>query len=121
MTASSRKSRGMATQALVAAWFRRRGFPFATDAGAGRPGRDILNLLGLACEVKARAGFSPLAWVKQAVKAAAGDLPFVVLRCNGQGPAAVGDWPVLLRLEDFTALVRAAGYGDPEEPGAASA
>lgn len=114
MTSPNRKSRGMATQAHVAAWFRDHGFPYATDAGAGRSGRDVLNLIGLACEVKARAGFQPLAWIKQAVKTAAGDLPFVVFRCNGQGEKTAGDWPVLLRLEDFTALVRAAGYGDPE-------
>lgn len=109
----ARKARGMATQALAAAWFRARGFPYCTDAGAGRPGRDLLNMIGLAPEVKARAGFSPLAWIRQAATTAAGDLPFVLLRCNGQGPATVADWPVLLRLEDFTALVRAAGYGDP--------
>lgn len=113
MTSLNRKSRGMATQALAAEWFRHHGFPYCTDAGAGRAGRDLLNLIGLACEVKARTGFNPLAWIKQAVTTAAGDLPFVVLRCNGQGPASIGDWPVLLRLEDFTALVRAAGYGDP--------
>jgi hypothetical protein len=114
MTAA-RKTRGMKTQALIAEWFRARGFPFATDAGAGRGGRDVLNLVGLACEVKARAGFEPLAWVKQAAKATDGDLPFVAFRCNGQGPAAIGDWPVLVRLEDFTALIRAAGYGDPKQ------
>lgn len=100
----------MNTQALAATWFREHGFPFCTDAGAGRPGRD---LLGLAAEVKARAGLNPLAWIKQAIAAAEGDLPFVLFRCNGQGPKSIGDWPVLLRLEDFTALVRAAGYGDP--------
>src|SRR5438094_8391022 len=114
MTSLSRKSRGMKTQAVVAGWWRRHGFPYATDAGAGRGGRDVLNLIGLACEVKARAGFEPLAWIKQAIAAAAGDLPFVVLRCNGQGETTVADWPVILRLEDFTALVRAAGYGEPE-------
>jgi hypothetical protein len=105
----------MATQAHAAQWFRDHGFPYATDAGAGRPGRDLLNLIGLAGEVKARSGFSPLAWIRQATATAAGDLPFVLLRCNGQGPQTVHDWPVLLRLEDFTALIRAAGYGDPEE------
>lgn len=113
MTSPHRKSRGMATQAIAAEWFRHHGFPYATDAGAGRSGRDLLNLVGLAGEVKARAGFNPLAWIRQAVATAAEDLPFVLLRCNGQGPKAVADWPVLLRLEDFTALVRAAGYGDP--------
>ena len=114
MSSPHRKHRGYNTQALAAAWFRDHGFPYCTDAGAGRQGRDLLNLVGLAGEVKARAGFSPLAWVKQAVSTAAGDLPFVLLRCNGQGEKAIGDWPVLLRLEDFTTLVRAAGYGTEE-------
>lgn len=102
---------------IAALWYREHGFPFCTDAGAGRTGRDLLNMIGLAGEVKGRADFSPLAWVKQAVKNADGDLPFVLLRCNGQGPAAVADWPVILRNEDFTRLVRAAGYGDPEDEG----
>jgi hypothetical protein len=112
MTSPHRKHRGIATQVHAAEWFRDHGFPYATDAGPGRPGRDLLNLVGLAGEVKARAGFSPLAWIRQATATAAGDLPFVLLRCNGQGPKVIGDWPVLIRLEDFTALVRAAGYGD---------
>ena len=42
-------------------------------------------------------------------------LPFVVLRCDGQGPAVTGDWPVILRLEDFTGLLHEAGYGDPQK------
>jgi hypothetical protein len=115
MTSPHRKDHGIATQVQAAAWFRDHGFPYTTDAGPGRPGRDLLNLIGLAGEVKARSGFSPLAWIRQAVTAAGGDLPFVLLRCNGQGPKSMADWPVVLRLEDFTALVRAAGYGDPEE------
>lgn len=113
---TARKARGAATQAIAAAWFRARGFPFCTDAGAGRTGRDLLNLIGLAGEVKARTKFDPLAWIRQAVAAADGDLPFVLIRCNGQGEKTIGDWPVILRLEDFTTLVRAAGYGDPEHP-----
>jgi hypothetical protein len=108
----TRKQRGATTQALAAEWFRGHGFPFCTDAGAGRSGRDLLNMIGLAGEVKARTAFQPLAWLRQAEDAADGDLPFVILRCNGQGPKAIGDWGVLLRLDDFTGLVRAAGYGD---------
>jgi hypothetical protein len=111
----TRKARGSATQIIAAAWYARHGFPYCTDAGAGRVGRDLLNMIGLAGEVKARAGFSPLAWVRQAKANAGPDLPFVLLRCNGQGPATVADWPVILRNEDFTRLVRAAGYGDPEQ------
>ena len=116
---SARKARGSATQAIAAEWFRGHGFPFCTDAGAGRPGRDLLNLIGLAGEVKARANLDPLGWIRQARDNAHGDLPFVLFRCNGQGPATVADWPVLLRLEDFTRLVRAAGYGDPEQEASA--
>lgn len=102
----------MNTQALAAEWFRRNGFPYATDAGPGRGGRDILNMPGCAPEVKARSNFEPLAWVRQAVANADGDLPFVVMRCVGQGPATIDDWPVILRLDDFTALLRFAGLGD---------
>jgi hypothetical protein len=112
---SARKTRAAQTQAIAAAWWRNHGFPYCTDAGAGRQGRDLLNLIGLACEVKARRDFHPLTWLRQAISIAAGDLPFVLFRCDGQGPATVADWPVLLRLEDFTRLVRAAGYGDPED------
>jgi hypothetical protein len=111
---TTRKSRAADTQALAADWFRQRGFPYCTDAGSGRTGRDLLNLIGLACEIKARADFNPLAYVRQAAANADGDLPFALLRCNGQGPQSIADWPVVLRLEDFTSLIRAAGYGDPE-------
>src|SRR5690349_18213009 len=110
----SRKARGAETQAQAAAWFRQRGFPYCTDAGSGRTGRDLLGMPGLACEVKARADLQPAAWLRQATANADGDLPFVLFRSNGQGPAQIANWGVLLRLEDFTTLVRAAGYGDPE-------
>lgn len=39
-------------------------------------------------------------------------LAFAVLRLDGQGPASIGAWPVVLRLDAFTELLRAAGYGD---------
>lgn len=109
---TARKARGAATQRIVADWFARNGWPFATDAGAGRQGRDILNMVGLAPEVKARRDYSPTAWLKQAEANAAGDLPFVVHRPDGMGPAVVDEWPVTIRLADFTNLLRAAGYGD---------
>lgn len=105
----------METQALVAQWAHDNGFVFAVSTGAGRQGRDILNTPGLSIEVKGRADFNPLAWVRQAVAAADGDLPFVVLRCNGQGPKNLYDWPVILRLGDMTELLRSAGYF-PEKP-----
>lgn len=111
---STRKSRGAETQRLVAAYLAENGFAHATDAGAGRAGRDILGTIGLAIEVKARREYSPLAWLRQAEAAAGGDLPLVAHRPDGMGPALVDDWPVTLRLRDAVTLLRAAGYGDPD-------
>jgi hypothetical protein len=69
---------------------------------------------GLDIEVKARTGFSPLAAMRQQEdRAARGDLAFALLRMDGQGPAVIGSWPVVIRLDTFTQLLRAAGYGDP--------
>lgn len=65
-------------------------------------------------EVKARRAFSPLAWLRQAHAAKGGGLPFVVFRCDGQGEANVGEWPVLIRLDEFTKVLREAGYFPPE-------
>lgn len=110
----ARKHRGMRTQAVVAEWFRDRGWPFAQPAGAGRPGVDVTGTVDIAVEVKARRDLNPLAWIRQARAAASGRLPFVVFRCDGQGETTVGEWPVLIRLEDFTRLLHEAGYGDPD-------
>lgn len=108
-----RKRRGAATQGIVADWFRRQGWPHAESAGAGRSGADITGLGSLRCEVKARADFDPLKWLRQATKHKTypDDLPFVVWRPNGYGPSNVNEWPVMLRLDEFTALLRDAGYG----------
>lgn len=116
-TNATRKARGAETQNGVAHWFKENGWPFAESAGAGRGGRDVLGMPGLACEVKARAQFTPLEWLRQAQEAASTDLPFVVWRPNGMGPANIGRWGVMLTLEDFTKLLRDAGYGDPVDAG----
>jgi hypothetical protein len=107
---TARRSRGAETQRIAAEWYRANGFPFCTDAGAGRSGRDLLNMIGLAPEVKGRADFHPLAWSRQAARNAAGDVPFVLLRCNGQGPAAIAEWPVIVPNLHWTQVIRAAGF-----------
>jgi hypothetical protein len=113
---SSRKARGAETQRAVAAYLAGNGWPYATDAGAGRSGEDILGTPGLSWEVKARRDFRPLEWVRQAGKSAG--LALVAHRPDGMGPASIADWPVTLRLEDVVKLLRAAGYGDPANGGA---
>lgn len=112
MASQSRKHRGMRSQRVVADWFARRGWPFAESTGAGRSGEDVTGVPGLRIEVKARRGFSPLAWLRQARGGPTHGVPFVVFRCDGQGEASVGEWGVLMRLDDFTDLLHEAGYGD---------
>ena len=112
----SRRHRGYATQRIVSDYFSANGWPYAEPVGAGRPGSDITGMPGIDIEVKARRGFDPLAAMRQqADRAALGDLAFAVLRMDGQGPAVIGSWPVVIRLETLTELLRAAGYGDPQE------
>lgn len=107
----SRKHRGYKTQAIAAEWFQQNGWPFAQSTGAGRQGSDLTGMLGLAVEIKARADFNPLAWIKQAEKNTAPlDLPFVIWRPNGYGEANIASWPVMLRLGPFTDLLHEAGH-----------
>ncbi len=111
MPSQSRKSRGLATQAIVAAYLSTRGWPYAVSTGSGRGGSDLTGTPDIAVEIKARAGFDPAAALRQAEDAADGRLPFVVLRLNGQGPASVEEWPVVIRLGRFVEVWREAGYG----------
>jgi hypothetical protein len=114
VTANSRKQRGSATENLLASYYKSRGWPYAEAVKA--QGRDVTGMPGLAPEVKARRGFDPLAWLRQAASNSDGDLPYVVFRPNGMGEKSIDSWGVVLRNEDFTTLLRAAGYGDPMLP-----
>lgn len=119
----SRKHRGYATQALVAAALKADGWPFAESTGAGRQGRDILGTPGLSIEVKARTDFAPLAAMRQAkANTGKGDVPIVILRMNGQGPKAVDEWLAILEFGTLRRLLRSAGYGTdpgPDDPAVA--
>lgn len=110
MARNYRKERASETQNLVAARYRAAGFEHAESTGAGRQGRDVVGVLGIATEVKARKDFNPVGFVRQAESYADGDLPVAVVRPDGMGPAAIDEWPVVLRFGDFLELVKAAGY-----------
>jgi hypothetical protein len=109
--ATPRVSRARKSEALLAEWYGERGWPHAERVPAGLPGRDLLGMPGLAPEVKARRAFDPLAWVRQAKSNAGLDIPYVVLRCNGQGQAQMAEWFVGMTLLDHTNLLLDAGYG----------
>jgi hypothetical protein len=76
--ANHRKTRGYRTQKVIAEYLRH-WWAFADTAGAGRQGEDILNIPTLSIEVKARADFQPLAWIKQAAANANGKMPMVIM------------------------------------------
>lgn len=107
--AQSRKTRGYATQRLIAKrWVANGMAPYATPVGAGDHGEDILNSPeGLVVEIKARDTVTLPAALAQAEKSNASAIPIVIWRHNGQGEANIGKWTVTLFLEDFETLYQA--------------
>jgi hypothetical protein len=121
MTRNYRRERGSETQHTAADWFRSHGWPACEATGAGRQGRDLTGLPGLDIEVKGRRDLNLTGWLRQAVTRAGSNLPAVLHRPDGYGPAKIADWPVTVRLADFTTLLTAAGYngrrpGPPDGP-----
>lgn len=99
----------------MAQYLAERGWPYAESTGAGRYGSDVTGVPDLDIEVKARRGFDPGAAMRQQVRRFSGALPFAVLRLDGQGEKSIAEWPVVIRLDLFVGLLRAAGYGDGRE------
>lgn len=108
----SRKRRGYQSQAIVANYLKRHGWPYAEPTGAGRPGSDITGTPAMDWEVKARADFNPTAALTQlAARAKEGVVGVAVLRPNGWGEARIDDWPAVVPLSVLVRLLRDAGYG----------
>lgn len=109
-----RKHRGYRTQRVAAEHFAANGFPHAEPVGAGRAGSDIVGLVGIDVEVKARRGLNINALMDQLnERAQDGVLGIGIIRPDGMGEASVGRWPVVLCFDDAIAVLRAAGYGMP--------
>ena len=119
---TTRRQRAHDSETAVAGWFKANGWPHAEPVGAGRGGSDVTGMPGLVVEVKARRDFRPVEWLKQHALTQvtigpedgglrAMPLPFVVWRPDGMGPVSLGSWGVMMRLDDFTVLLREAGYG----------
>ena len=100
--ANSRRTRGFRTERVVAQYLS----AVWPSACVGRgSGKDIVNV-PFDCEVKARVGFQPLAYMKQlkARTQVSGELGFGVLRLNGQGEDP-RDYAAIIRLEDLLPLL----------------
>jgi len=112
----ARKHRGYRTQRVAAEHFAANGFPHAEPVGAGRAGSDIVGLVGIDVEVKARRDLNLVGLMKQLnARAKDGVLGIGVVRPDGMGETSVGMWPAVMCLDDLIALLRAAGYGSPLE------
>ncbi len=107
--ASSRVQRGRQSEQLVADYLALHGFPHAERVAASLKGADVTGTPGLAVEVKSRANLDLGAWMRQAAKR--DGLPLLVVRLNGQGPAAIEDWPLVIPFGQGVQLLRDAGYG----------
>ena len=102
MASQARKHRGFRTERVVAEYLSTHWQGATVGRGSGK---DIVNV-PFDVEVKARAGFQPLAYLKQ-LKARtdiSGELGFGVIRLNGQGESAE-DYACIIRLEDLLPLL----------------
>ena len=105
--ANSRRTRGFRTERVVAQYLS----TVWSGATVGRgSGKDIVNV-PFDAEVKARASFQPLSYMKQikARTSKSGELGFAVLRLNGQGED-VEDYACVIRMADLLPLL-ALKYG----------
>jgi hypothetical protein len=103
MASQARKHRGFRTERVVAQYLS----TVWQGACVGRGnGKDIVNV-PFDVEVKARAGFQPLAYIKQlkARTVISGELGFGVIRLNGQGEDA-REYAAIIRLEDLLPLLQ---------------
>ena len=102
MSLNSRKVRGRRTENVVAGYFAER-WEAAHAVGSGASGSDVVGT-PFDIEVKARAAFSPKAWIDQQKRRDDGRLKFVVMRCNGQGENPE-DYVFIARLGDMMPLL----------------
>lgn len=110
----TRRRRGRETEQLVAAHLRANGWPAAEPNAPSLPGSDVTGVPGVDLEVVARRGLVVMEKLAQQDRRLVdGTVGVVVMRPDGYGPATVGSWPAILRLDQLLGLLHAAGYGDP--------
>jgi hypothetical protein len=106
----TRTVRGRETERLIAQDLRANGALNASAVAASLGGRDILGVPGLAIEIKSRKSLDIQASLRQAQRNAGSDLPLVVVRFNGQGPAHIDQWGMFAYWGTCKTLLREAGY-----------
>ena len=119
------RNRGLDLQNGLARYLRQF-WPGAESAGAGRPGTDVLGVVGVVFENKTADRFEPLAFVRQAqehgkrsnrrkpgtVLCSEADeaIPVVVYWPRGVGEANAGNTLAIVPLKVMVGLLKEAGY-----------
>lgn len=114
MSNASRRQRGRESEKVFADYLVRNGFATAHTTSMAASGSDILGIPGIDWEIKGRRGLvisETLAQIKRRRREVG--LGIGILRLNGQGEKAVGDWVAILTADDLIYLLKAAGYGSP--------
>lgn len=115
---SKNKAKGTSAETALVNFLTRNGFPWAERKamqGANDAG-DVTGTVGLAWEVKNHRTYKIPAWVEELkieTKNAQADYGILVIKPVGVGLARVDQWWALMPLGEMVALVRDAGYGDP--------
>lgn len=107
MSGASSRRKGNVYEVAVAAWLRSKGFRAITSRdgrGGAQGGSDVITDLPVCIEAKNHARHDLSGWLDQAVNDAAGDPASVWVKRRGKGD--VGESFVVMRAEDFVALVR---------------
>ena len=104
-----RKDRGLRTERVVAAYLAQWWHGATVGRGSGK---DIVNF-PMDVEIKARADFSPLEYLRQSKKRTetTGEESLVICRMNGQGESPE-DYLAFMRLGELVQILLKAGYGD---------
>lgn len=110
------RNRGLDLQNGLARYLRQ-WWPGAESAGAGRPGSDVLGVVGVVFENKTADRFDPLAFVRQAKQHAGKPIdeerrlvPVVVYWPRGVGEANAGNTLSIVPTEVMVRLLKEAGY-----------
>ena len=104
-----RKDRGLRTERVVAEYLAQWWHGSAVGSGAGK---DIVNF-PMDIEIKARADFSPLEYLKQSKKRTekTGEDSLVICRMNGQGESPE-NYLAFMPLGQMVQILLKAGYAD---------
>lgn len=107
---STRRQRGFQTEEILAEYLRPY-FPGAETPTRGARGNDILGIPGVVFEVKATHECRLTEWMTKARSncKTPDDIPVAVWRRDGDGPANVGHWPVVIDVATLAWLMKEAG------------